>query len=169
MTHYSNTEQAIKVIEQIIMAYLKREREKPDLPTDYSALLIMDVFKGQMTPPVLELLKENNILLVKVPNNMTHLFQPLDLTVNSWAKNFMREKFAEWYASQIREGLDPGKDLEDIEVKTPLSVIKPMHAQWIIELYNELTSSSRREVVVNGWKAAGIYDAMRWELETFHH
>ena len=120
----------------------------------------MDVFKGQMTPPVLELLKENNILLVKVPNNMTHLFQPLDLTVNSWAKNFVREKFAQWYASQFREGLDSGKDLEDIEVKTPLSLIKPMHAQWIIELHNELTSSSRREVVVNGWKAAGIYDAI---------
>ena len=38
--------------------------------------------------------------------------------------------------------------------------MKPMHAQWIIELYNELTSSSGREVVVNGWKAAGIYDAI---------
>ena len=136
MTHYSSTEESIKVIEQIIMPYLKREREKLDLPADYSALLIMDVFKGQMTPPVLELLKESNILLVEVPNNMTHLFQPLDLTVNSWAKNFMREKFAEWYASQIREGLDSGKDLEDIEVKTPLSVMKPMHAQWIIELYS---------------------------------
>ena len=62
--------------------------------------------------------------------------------------------------AHLREGLDSGKDLEDIEVKTPLSVMKPMHAQWIIELYNELTSSSRREVVVNGWKATGIYDAI---------
>ena len=66
-----------------------------------------------------------NILLVKVPSNMTHLFQPLDLTVNSCAKNYMLEKFAEWYASQIREGLDSGKDQEGIEVKMPSSVMKP--------------------------------------------
>ena len=42
----------------------------------------------------------------------------------------------------------------------PSSVMKPMHAQWIIELYNELTSFSGREVVVSGWKEAGIYDAI---------
>ena len=42
----------------------------------------------------------------------------------------------------------------------PSSVMKPMYAQWIIELYNELTSFSGREVVVNGWKEAGIYDAI---------
>ena len=70
---------------------------------------------------------------------MTHLFQPLDFTVNSCAKNFMREKFADW---SVKEGLDSGKDQEDIEVKMPSSIMKPMHAQWIIELYNELTSFS---------------------------
>ena len=48
-----------------------------------------------MTPPVLELLKKNHILLIEVPHNMTHLFQPLDLTVNSWAKAFMKEKIAQ--------------------------------------------------------------------------
>ena len=42
------------------------------------------------------LIADANILLAKVPSNMTHLFQPLDFTVNSWAKNFMREKFADW-------------------------------------------------------------------------
>ena len=57
---------------------------------------------------------------------MTHLLKLLDLTLNSWAKNFMREKFAEWYASQIREGLNSGKDLEDFEVKIPSSIMKPM-------------------------------------------
>ena len=30
--------------------------------------------------PVIDLLKENNIFLVRVPPNMTHLYQPLDLT-----------------------------------------------------------------------------------------
>ena len=108
-THYSNSEESIKIIAEIIILYAEQEIEKLNVPDNHSALLIMDVFRGQMTDAVLELLTKHNILLVKVPNNMTHLFQPLDLTVNSWAKNFVRDKFAAWYAAQIKEGLDAGK------------------------------------------------------------
>ena len=50
-----------------------------------------------------------------MPNNVTHLFQPLDLSVNGWAKQWMRKKFADWYAEQIREGLDKGLELESID------------------------------------------------------
>ena len=96
--HYSNTEESIKIIKEIIVPYVINETENRNLPAEFPALLIMDVFRGQMTASVIDLLKSENILLVKVPNNMTHLFQPLDLTVNSWAKNYMKEKFAEWYA-----------------------------------------------------------------------
>ena len=51
---------------------------KPNQP----ALLILDVFRGQMTKDVTDLLLQNKIFFVKVPNNMTQLFQPLDLTAN---------------------------------------------------------------------------------------
>ena len=36
------------------------------------------------------LIADANIRLVKVPSNMTHLFQPLDFTVNSWAKAYSK-------------------------------------------------------------------------------
>ena len=101
-SHYSNTEEFIKIVEEIIIPYLERERKKQDLPIDYPAILIMDVFRGHMTAPLLDLLKKNHIL-VEVPNNMTNLLQPLDLTVNSWAKTFMKETFGQWFALQIRE------------------------------------------------------------------
>ena len=45
-------------------------------------------------------------------------------------------------------------------MKTPLSVLKPLDAQWLIDLYNELTSSEGRKVVINGWRASGIADAI---------
>ena len=41
-----------------------------------TALLIMDVFKGQMTDPVLKILPNNNNLLQNVSGNFTYLFQP---------------------------------------------------------------------------------------------
>ena len=39
-----------------------------------------------MANPVLKKLKEHNILLTRVPGNMTNVFQTLDLTVNGYFK-----------------------------------------------------------------------------------
>ena len=44
--------------------------------------MVMDVFKGQMTDKVIGFLHDNSVLHEKVPANMTHHFQPLDLNVN---------------------------------------------------------------------------------------
>jgi len=41
-----------------------------------------------MTATVLEKLESLHIQLVAVPANMTHVFQPLDLTVNGSAKKY---------------------------------------------------------------------------------
>ena len=54
-----------------------KELPKPD----QAALLILDVFHGQITEDVTFFLQKHNILLVLVPNNMTSVFQSLDLTV----------------------------------------------------------------------------------------
>ena len=57
------------------------------------ALLIWDVFKGQKTDKVFSKLASLNIEVVSVPANMTHFFQPLDLTVNGEAKRFMNDNY----------------------------------------------------------------------------
>ena len=83
--HFSNTEESIKIINEIVLPYVDKQREKLDT-NGQAALLILDVFRGQMTQEVTTLLHKNNILFVTVPNNMTHLFQPLDVTVNGHCK-----------------------------------------------------------------------------------
>ena len=90
--HYSNTAESIKLIKEIIIRYIEKERISPNESKAKPALLIMDVFRGQMTAYVLTFLKDNNILLVRVPANMMHIFQPLQLTVSA-SKTFMRKKF----------------------------------------------------------------------------
>ena len=99
----------------------------------------MDVFRSQMTKGVHNLLKDRNILISLVPNNMTHIFPPLDLSINSWAKKFRKEKYAVQYASQITAGLEEGLAVDEIDVKTPLTAMKPLHAKWIMNLYDEIT------------------------------
>ena len=89
MKHYSNETESLKFLEGIILPHVKTERERLGLETQ-PALLIYDVFRGQTTDKFLNVLKDNNILSTKIPPNMTHVFQPLDLTVNKFAKDFMK-------------------------------------------------------------------------------
>ena len=67
------------MLEHIIIPYVKKQRQNLSLDPQYPALLIMGVFKGQMTKQVTDLLNENNIKLQKVPGNLSSLFQPLDV------------------------------------------------------------------------------------------
>ena len=87
---------------------------------------------------------------------MTHLLQSLDLTVNDHRKFFMNRMFAEGYRKQVEEALSHGKKVEDIEVKFYLTVIKPLHAKWLMEFYNHITSEEGSEIIINDWKRSGI-------------
>ena len=84
----------------------------------------MDVLLGQMTEDVLNVLKDNKILLDRAPANMTHIFQPLDLTVNGTFKTFMHKKFFEWYSRQILHTLENGCEVMDVKVDVKLAIMK---------------------------------------------
>ena len=157
--HFSNTNEVIKHIKEIVVPYVNQQRKELQLP-DQPALLIMDAFRGQLTDPVTTTLKENHIYVVFVPNNMTDLFQPLDLTTNKWVKNFMKKKFCDWFTCQLREGLKKGQPLEEIDIKFQLTTLKPLHATWLIDCYNKLSSNEGKEVILSGWRSSGIADAI---------
>ena len=96
--HFSNTNESIKFLKEIITPYVVKQRELLKCQVDQKALVIMDVFTGQMTAEVLNAYEEANILIINVPANMTKYYQPLDLTVNGYAKRFLKSKFTEWYS-----------------------------------------------------------------------
>ena len=130
--HFSNTAESLKLISEVIVPYVDEQRKTLG-DANQAALLIIDVFRGQMTDPVVEAPKENKIILVKIPPNMTHIYQPLDLTVNRSAKAFFKRKFTEWYSQEIHKQLEEGKKIDQVDVVLRLSVLKPLHAKWIIE------------------------------------
>ena len=120
----------------------------------------MDVFKGQITNPILKKLEEHNILLTRVPGNMTRLFEPLDLTVNCYFKQFMKRKFVEWYANKVTRVLNDGQDLESITIDFKLSIVKPLHAKWVMDAYNHMISSIGKDICLKGCKNSGIQEAL---------
>ena len=100
--------------------------------------------------------------MVYVPNNMTHYFQPLDLTVNSVAKYFLKEKFELWYANEVKKQLDEGIEVYEINVPLKLSILKPIHGRWLLGLYDHLRNN--KEIIMKGFESAGITEAVTQEL-----
>ena len=119
--------------------------------------MIFDKFKGQCTDTVMQVLKDNNIHVVIVPAACTDRLQPLDLSVNKSAKEFLRRKFREWYSKQIFQQLQQNKNKkcttpEPVDLK--LAVVKPLGANWMIQLYDYFKLN--REIILNGFHAAGL-------------
>ena len=133
------------------------------LPENYPALVIFDVFKGQTTDAYLDKLVAHAIKCRKVSANLTYLFQLLDCqgSANIEGKRFTKNRFTEWYSSQVIKEIEAGKDLETIVIPLKLSIIKPLHAQWLIDLYNHFTSPVGWEICLKGWQVSGIYDAVQ--------
>ena len=100
-THYSNSQKSIKFIEDILVPYFTKKRRDLDLTADQKGLLIFDVFTGQITSDVKEVIEKHNFIVVNVSGNMTKYYHVLDLTVNKYAKAFTRKKFNEQYAKEI--------------------------------------------------------------------
>ena len=83
--HWSNEEKSEQLLDNVIFPHLKKKKDDLGLPGDQKSLLICDVFPRQTTENIKEYIEENDCVIVYVPNNMTHYFQPLDLTVNAVA------------------------------------------------------------------------------------
>ena len=162
----SNEQESIKVLEEIIIPYVKKEGERLGMEKDQAALLVIDVFKGQMTSPVLKVLSNNNILFQSVPANFTYLFQPLDVQggPNGFVKRLMKKKFTDSSAIQITLVIEEGKELETIEVTLKLSNIKLLHTKWLIEMYNEMILHEGRKVCLKGCEGSGIKAAVEQGL-----
>ena len=93
--HWSNEEKVIEHLEKIVFPFVVKKREELKLPENQKTILIFDVFKGQKTERVQEVITESDCVCVFVPANMTNYFQPLDLTVNGPAKQLLKGKFEE--------------------------------------------------------------------------
>ena len=137
--HWCNENTVLCYIEKIIVPYVQSTRAGLGLPPSHPALVIFDEFNGQTTDKVFSILEENSIFYVIVPPNCTDRLQPLDISVNKAAKEFLRSRFQEWYASKIAFQLkQSARVTEPVDLR--LSLMKPIGAKWLIELYDYFKS-----------------------------
>ena len=110
--HWCNEETMKLYITDVILPYLHQARQKLDLSPTHRALLIFDNFKGKCTEVLLKLLDAENINVVLIPAKCTDRLQPLDLSINKAAKEFLRNQ---WYASQVCLQLEGKAEMEPID------------------------------------------------------
>ena len=144
-----------------------RIRASYDLGDDYPALAIFDNFKGQITEDILHLLEDHNVHSVRLPANFTDRLQPMDISVNKAAKDFIRQKFNEWYSEKVAEQLGDNTDVEQ-QLIEPVNltgvVLKTVGAKWLVQMHDYLQDNPG--LIVNGFRKAGIQEAVDSTNET---
>ena len=124
------------------------------LDSNYPALVIFDRFKGQCTERIFSHLVAHKIHWVVVPANCTDRLQPLDVSVNKSVKDFMRGQFQHWYSNQVCERLAKDTANSDISVDLRMSIVRPIEAQWLINMFNYF--QEKPTIIVNGFTKSGI-------------
>ena len=152
--HWCNEDTMVDYIAAVIVPYMKEKRKHLGLDSKHVGLVILDEFKGQTTNKVLNLLQTNDLMYVIVPPNCTDRLQPLDVSVNRAAKQFLRNKFENWYADQIIAQKDVSKEIQPVDMR--MSIVKPVSAKWMISLYNYFLAHP--QIIKNGFKNVGITD-----------
>ena len=125
--------------------------------------MIWDAFKAQSTEKVELELEHLNIKDVEVPKNLTHLLQPLELTTNGVVKKMEQRDFSNYFTNCITEALlaDPKRNVTTIKVDLKLSTLKPIHAKTVSKEYEHLKSDNGKQVILNGFRAARIREAVK--------
>ena len=159
--HWSNEDTMEEYVDNIILPYVEKVREK--VGAEKAALVIMDNFKGQTTTKITNRLEENNILISWLPPNTTDRLQPMDISVNKPAKEYLKKEFEDWYSEQVMQQLD-GKDMDDLEsteiqpINLGMPILKEVSAKWLDRMAEYITSNP--QFIVNGFIRSGISSAI---------
>ena len=153
--HWSNEKTMFDYLQKILFPYIEKKRKAFELNSEVPALVLFDRFRGQCTKEFLDLLEAKRIHIAIVPANCTDRLQPLDVSVNKAAKEFLRGKFQEWYSEKIyQQMLERGDSSKIILVDLKMSIVKPLGARWMISLYEFMKATPA--IIKNGFIHAGI-------------
>ena len=96
--------------------------------------------------------------MIHAPNNHTNLFQPFSISVNKSAKCITADKCQDWDTEKALQQLNRGVAAHDVRVDLKLSIMKPLHAKWIIEMYHHLKLS--KQIVISGFRKTHIMEVV---------
>ena len=60
--------------------------------------------------------------------------------------------------------MDAGTPLVEVDMKLGLSVAKPIHPYWMVELHKHMATSEGKKNIISGWRVVSIQDAVKLGL-----
>lgn len=110
-------------------------------------MLVLDAFRGHLTPDIKGTIRDMNTDLVIIPGGMTSQLQVLDVVVNKPFKDHLRQQYSDWLLAGNHSLTPTGK------IKKPS--IQQL-AGWISTAWQRITPES----IVRGFKKCFISNAM---------
>ena len=74
--------------------------------------------------------------------------------MNAVAKHFLKDKLELWYANEVKKQLDERTEVYEIDIPLKLSILKPIHGRWLLDLYDHLRNN--KEIIINCFESTGI-------------
>ena len=110
-------------------------------------MLVLDAFKGHLTDSVKNQLRKMNTELVVIPNRMTSVLQPMDVSINNTFKDRLRQQYLTWISDPARELTETGK----IKRAAPSEV-----ARWVSAAWKAIPES----IIIRSFKKCRISNAL---------
>ena len=161
-THWADGETMKDYLKEVLIPYIETARSNQNYDEDQKALLILDTFAAHCTDELKEAMDEANIVYVYVPPGTTDFLQPLDAagSVNYCFKKRVKARYNEHLSSLVYRAMDEEGNLPPgWAPDMRMSVIKPLHADWIQESWLEL--KAEKHLIKIGWEKTGIQDAIQ--------
>ena len=73
--------------------------------------------------------------------------------------------FQKWYAERLSYQLSNRKSPSDVKVSLKLSDLKPLHAKWVVEMYDYLKQES--ESITKGFVKVGTMEALKFSQKIY--
>ena len=158
-SHWSTEETMLRYVDTVLKPYIQYVRNRLEKP-DQKALLILDVFAAHRVATVMRKVEDAGFVLLYVPAACTDKLQPLDLLINKPFKEALKGAFHKWYSNEVVSQMSAMEDeggeanMSAVRVDLRLSVIKPMHAQWLIEAHKAI--SQKGALIKESFVKAGL-------------
>ena len=80
---------------------------------------------------------------------------------------YWKSNLRSWYGKQILKQLNEDVNIDAVDVKLHLTILKPLHVQWVVDFYNEMTTVRGKHIIESGWRAAEITDAIHLDSKNY--
>ena len=105
---------------------------------------------------------------VLIPHHLTHLAELVPVPLPHYSLQICHQHilhkahmFTTWYSAEVQKQMELGNSTDQIEVYLGPSVLKPLHAAWLVSFYNHLTGSVGKLHIAKEWSKAGISKLVR--------